>query len=371
MIINNKITTFFTNLALIYINIYYFCIHLLFWKEKNLENYKESEAQIQKKVHLYLSDPSKIYKTLSGKRLQVLSPGKINRLPGPDFRDVALLIEGNIIVGDAEFHQKSSEWIKHNHYTDSAYNNVVLHIVFENDRLLDTFETFIAPSEEVLNQKLEYDTEIDFNSIEEVQHFALYRLLRKSVEAQRLLKINTLDETLKETLRYFIERYSSRRRRPVYSTDSLVSLIDILQGSYHYDFLESLQDGDSSYIPDKMLLLLKNKISSEGAHLRREIILNCILPIAICLSNEEARIGLLFWFWSTPALNSYGKLFDRFPRIPQNYLWQQQGMLELMKMHGNKAKIDTDVIDKFGFNEILSFYKIGRAPEGTLKNEDI
>lgn len=354
-----------------YGNFYYFCIHLLFRNEKKLENCKENEVQIQKKVHKYLSDPSKIYTTLSGKRLQILSPGKINRLPGPDFRDMALLIEGNIIIGDAEFHQKSSEWMLHNHHKDNAYNKVVLHIVFENDRLMDIFETFIAPREEVLSQELQYDTEIDFDSIDEVQQFALYRLLRKSAEAQRLLKLNTLDEALKETLRYFIERYTSRRRRPVYSTDSLVGLIDILPGTYHYDFLESLQDGDSSYIPDKMLLLLKNKISNEGAHLRREIILNCILPIAICLANEEARIGLLFWFWSTPALNSYGKLFDRFPRIPQNYLWQQQGMLELIKMHGNKAKIDTDVLDKFGFDEILSFYKIGRAPEGTLINIEI
>jgi hypothetical protein len=334
--------------------------------KKALENIKETEVQIQKKVHLYLSDPSKIYNTLSGKRLQVLSPGKINRLPGPDFLDMALMIEGNIIIGDAEFHQKSSEWITHNHNKDNAYNKVVLHIVFENDRLLDKFETFIAPKEEVLSQELQYDTEIDFDSIEEVQHFALYRLLRKSAEDQRLLKVKSLDETLKETLRYFLERYTSRRRRPVYTTDSLVGLYDILPGSYHYDFLESLQEGDSSYIADKMLLLLKNKISNEGAHLRREIILNCILPIAICIANEEARIGLLFWFWSTPALNSYGKLFDRFPRIPQNYLWQQQGMLELMKMHGKKAAIDTEIVDRLGFNEILSFYKIGRAPESTL-----
>jgi len=335
-----------------------------------LENVKENEVQIQKKVHQYLSDPSKIYQTVSGKRLQVLSLGKINRLPGPDYRDIALLIDGNIIIGDAEFHKKSSEWIIHNHNNDKAYNNVILHIVFENDKLFDRFETFIAPRDEILSQELLSSSTIDFDSIEEVQHFALYRLLRKSAEAQRLLKVKSLDETLKETLRYFLERYTSRRRRPIYSTDSLADLIEVLPGSYQYDFLESLQEGDSSYIPDKMFLLLKNKISTEGAHLRREIILNCILPIAICLANETARIGLLFWFWSTPALNSYGKLFDRFPRIPQNYLWQQQGMLELMKMHGNKAKIDTDVIDKFGFNEILSFYKIGRVPEGTLENNN-
>ena len=36
-------------------------------------------------------------------------------------------------AGNVEIHQKSSEWNKHRHTTDSAYNNVVLHVVYEHD----------------------------------------------------------------------------------------------------------------------------------------------------------------------------------------------------------------------------------------------
>lgn len=324
-----------------------------------METKFESEIELQRKLYHYLSDPSNIFTTISGKRLQILSPGKHNKLGGPDFNDIAMLLEGNIIIGDAEFHKKSSEWLIHNHNNDYKYKKVVLHIVNENDIVINGMETLIIPIEDLVSKIEIKELSYDYESIEEIKNFALYRLLRKSAEVQRILKQNNLKEALRESLRYFIERYSSRRRRPVYKKDDLSMIIDNVLNSFLYEFLEGLEIGDSNFIPDKMLVFLKTKIKDEGPHLRREIILNCILPIALCLANDEARIGLLFWYWSTPALNSYGKLFDRFPRIPQNYLWQQQGMLEFMKMHGNNIKIDSEVIDRFGFDEVLSFYKIG------------
>jgi hypothetical protein len=87
--------------------------------------------------------------------------------------------------------------------------------------------------------------------------------------------------------------------------------------------------------------------------------LNSILPLAICLANEESRIDLFHWYWSTPALHQYGLLTRRFKNLPQNYLWQQQGLLEYLYEYGKKTNVIAELIKDYGFAEILSFYKHG------------
>jgi len=115
-------------------------------------------------------------------------------------------------------------------------------------------------------------------------------------------------------------------------------------------------------VPDVIQTLIRNKILDEGAHLRRELILNCVLPLSLCLAGEEARISLFLWFWSTPALHPYGLLNRRFKELPQNFLWQQQGMLEYIREHGRKGNVVSEAIKEYGFGEILSFYRLGRSP---------
>ena len=124
----------------------------------------------------------------------------------------------------------------------------------------------------------------------------------------------------------------------------------------------SIKSGLSISIPDLILNLIKHKIDEEGPHLRRELILNCVLPLALALANEENRINLFVWYWSTPTLNKYGILNRRFPNNPQNFLWQQQGMLEYLKEHGSKRNIVAESFREFGFLDVLSFYKNGRLP---------
>jgi len=123
---------------------------------------------------------------------------------------------------------------------------------------------------------------------------------------------------------------------------------------------------DYVFIPDKMMQLLKEKISDEGAALRREIILNCILPLSLAIADDKARINLFLWFWSASALNIYGVLKRKFPNVPQNFLWQQQGMLEYMKEYGTKKNVEKEAFSGYGFGELLSFYYEGKTP---YKNE--
>lgn len=327
---------------------------------------KIKETELQKGVHKLLSDPSKIYSTFSGKRLQVLSIGSINKFAGPDFTDVALLIDGHIIVGDAEFHRKTSDWLLHNHESDPEYARTILHIVFEHNKQIENHPEILVLDEQLILKEYHKANaqlpEIKPDSIEDLQNYALIRLLRKSSEAQKLLNTGTLTQAYIEYTKQYIKRFTEHRRRPSYTPEKISELLNSLKNWEAIRFLEQIGKDNSEIINDQLQKLIKKQFSIEGSHLRREIVLNSILPLAVCLADDDARINIFLWYWSTPALNTYGMLTRRFPEIPQNYLWQQQGMLEYLKEFGNKQTHIKEMIEVYGFASVLNFYKLGKAP---------
>jgi len=70
---------------------------------------------------------------MDNSRMLVLSRGEWNHEAGPDFRNSKLQINGKILRGDIELHRKSSDYIRHGHLANSAYSNVILHVVTEED----------------------------------------------------------------------------------------------------------------------------------------------------------------------------------------------------------------------------------------------
>jgi len=71
--------------------------------------------------------------TTSGQVIDLVTVGKHNLLAGPDFFNASLHIDHQLWAGNVEIHIKSSDWYMHNHETDEAYDNVILHVVWEYD----------------------------------------------------------------------------------------------------------------------------------------------------------------------------------------------------------------------------------------------
>ncbi len=68
-------------------------------------------------------------KTVDGRPVTVIHPGKWNGLGGPDFLGAHLKIGGRELAGDVEVHLREADWAVHRHAEDPAYDNVVLHVV--------------------------------------------------------------------------------------------------------------------------------------------------------------------------------------------------------------------------------------------------
>ncbi len=72
--------------------------------------------------------------TTAGEQLAVFKPGILNTDAGPDFSQAKVKIDGIEWAGNIEIHIQSSNWTDHGHHLDQAYENVVLHVVWTEDR---------------------------------------------------------------------------------------------------------------------------------------------------------------------------------------------------------------------------------------------
>jgi hypothetical protein len=71
--------------------------------------------------------------TSSGETIQIVHPGNFNRNQGPDFTGAKIKINKTLWVGNIELHINSSGWYLHKHSSDSNFNNIILHVVWNHD----------------------------------------------------------------------------------------------------------------------------------------------------------------------------------------------------------------------------------------------
>lgn len=153
-------------------------------------------------------------RTTQGDELQVVKPGSYLKSSGPDFFNAQIVIGNQKWAGNIEVHSKSSDWYLHNHQEDDNYNNVILHVVWEND--VDVFrkDNSIIPvlelsefiSEELLlkynklkQQKSWINCENDIQIISEFvlknwqERLYFERLEKKSEEIHQMLEFSKSD----------------------------------------------------------------------------------------------------------------------------------------------------------------------------------
>ncbi|MES2567056.1 MAG: DUF2851 family protein [Bacteroidota bacterium] len=68
--------------------------------------------------------------------IEVISIGEHNQDSGPDFFNSKIKINDIVLAGNVEIHVRTSDWLKHNHQNDKAYDNIILHVVYEHDKEL-------------------------------------------------------------------------------------------------------------------------------------------------------------------------------------------------------------------------------------------
>lgn len=84
--------------------------------------------------------------TDGGEKLKILSVGMPNKDAGPDFSQARIVLSDVVWAGSVELHTHSSDWRAHGHQSDRAYENVVLHVVWENDQPIVRTDGTVVPT---------------------------------------------------------------------------------------------------------------------------------------------------------------------------------------------------------------------------------
>jgi hypothetical protein len=138
--------------------------------------------------------------------IEILHPGYRNSNAGPDFLDARIKIGTTLWAGNVEVHINASDWMLHNHHHDKAFDNVILHLVYQEDKKIFTSENQSIPTMEI---KGKFDENIllryhDFinsqhwiaceKNIGEVQHFTWLSWLDRLIVEKLELKIEFMKQ---------------------------------------------------------------------------------------------------------------------------------------------------------------------------------
>lgn len=98
-------------------------------------------------------------RTTDGREVEILSVGEHNHDAGPDYSHARIRIDGKEWIGNIEIHISSSDWTKHHHHTDKAYDSVILHVVRVADK-----PVYNSKGELVPQCELQYPSDQDYLS---------------------------------------------------------------------------------------------------------------------------------------------------------------------------------------------------------------
>jgi hypothetical protein len=159
--------------------------------------------------------------------VEILSVGEHNRDAGPDYSHARIRIDGREWVGNVELHVCSSDWTKHKHHLDKAYDTVVLHVVRTADQ-----PVYNTKGELVPQCALNYPGDKDYLSglIEAAQQMDSARM-RIGCAEQLLHEPGLLTDGWRRTL---------LRKRLACKQASIERLLAITKGSWEHALYISL-----------------------------------------------------------------------------------------------------------------------------------
>jgi hypothetical protein len=152
--------------------------------------------------------------TTSGEEIKVISPGTRNMDSGPDFFNAMIEFGNTKWAGNVEIHVYSSDWYRHNHQNNLVYDNIILHVVYGDDKpvyrknneliptielagkfnpsILNKYQSFIASKNSIPCHNLLH-TINHFDKLSWFDSLMAERLEKKSDEIIELLNISKND----------------------------------------------------------------------------------------------------------------------------------------------------------------------------------
>lgn len=152
-----------------------------------------------------------------GEAIEVIDVGKANTDAGPDFFNAKIRIGATIWAGNIEIHVQSSDWNKHNHQSDKAYDSTILHVVKTADTVI-----YRSNGEKIPQLELEYPQYIEENyeklisaqkwipcadRLEKIVHVFIQDWITTLLSERLEQKMNAIDAILKDNNNHWEEAF--------------------------------------------------------------------------------------------------------------------------------------------------------------------
>lgn len=136
--------------------------------------------------------------TTTGDEIQIFHPGHRNSNAGPDFFDARIKIGDMEWVGSVEIHIHAAGWMEHHHDKDSAYENVILHVVWNNNKPVRRSDSSSLPTLELKNR---VDEELLLNYNRLIHNPESIPCSSKLSQVSQLTKLSMADKVLVDRLK--------------------------------------------------------------------------------------------------------------------------------------------------------------------------
>ncbi len=234
--------------------------------------------------------------TQNRENIEVINFGVHNTDAGPDFFNGKIKIDQTIWAGNIEIHINSSDWIKHKHQSDKAYDNVILHVVYKNDKeikdkdgnaiptlelkglieeeLIDNYNSLIQSKDWIPCGK-QIKTVDEFAIKSWINRLAIERLERKSGEIGETLQFNK--NNWEETFYQYLLKYFGLKVN-AHPFELLAKNTPLKTIEKHNDLfsIEALLYGQSGYLDENIEDEYYNKLKTEYHFLKSKFRLTAI-----------------------------------------------------------------------------------------------
>ncbi len=350
--------------------------------------------ELMKEEYLHYAFKHKLFGntfiTTSKQTLQVIDFGEHNCNSGPDFLDAKINFDGQIWVGAIEFHVNSSDWFRHNHQNDTAYGNVIAHLVYDFDMELINNGAVIPTVE--LKSKIDYR---HYKKYQQLLHTTTEILCQNSIKEVQLQpleeqKLDSLKQRLWiKSIRILqdLETYRGDRTNAYYLTlarafggkvnqlpfEQLISKIKskwLAKLNYDPFRIEALFFGMAGLLPSEVTSEdYLNRLSSEFTYLKKLFGITQPMPLGWKYSRmrpanfPDIRIAQLVQFIIT--FRTSNVFFDSNWTLKSFYKQEQNSLDEFWNHHyrlttkttkKNSPKISKEMKDLILINAIIPFH---------------
>jgi hypothetical protein len=326
--------------------------------------------------------------TKCGKKVEIISTGFYNESDsGPDFSQATIIIDKIKWVGNVEIHILSSDWVKHLHHFDSAYQTIILHVVWEDDmgrvdglRYFPTIELKNLVLPETLN-KIEFLTEsksnlmcekflLETSTIDWVNWKEKLLLERFKIKTDAVLQIFSTTKCWEETaFRVLLQALGAKvNKYPFGILGNYVSYKVLQKERHNFNHLEALLLGVAGMLDCNFKHSYTLKIQEQYYFLNQKYRLGTMqkswwkwlrmrpnnfpdLQLAILASNIYEWKNIVSVFEQSIYWNHMQIFFSK----PASTYWDNKFTLEKEAKNTLSKKFGTEQIKRIYINAIVPF----------------